>query len=258
MRIVFITDDDVFYLPAVFSRVLGRWADETVALALLPPMRSMSRTIRRSYDLYGPFWFALNSARYVTRRLGSRLGLWLRGRSDWSVAGIAGRYHIPVYRPASVNGRDFLDQLRYHLRPDVIVSVSASQIFRDELLELPPLGCVNVHGALLPRYRGMMPSFWTLLHGEPEGGVTAHYMSPGIDEGRIIAQRRFPILAGDTVESVLRRSKATAADLLVEVLGQLRDGTVTTTPNPLDEGTYHTFPSRQDVQRLRALGRRVI
>ncbi|HEV8439990.1 MAG TPA: formyltransferase family protein [Methylomirabilota bacterium] len=257
MRIVFITCDDVFYLPRFFGRVLGTWAPEAAAMVILPPLRDFKTTVRRSYDLYGPGGFVRNSARYALRKLGGRLGRWLPSCRQLSVEGVALAHGIPVLRPPSVNAADFVAHLRDEVRPDLVVSVAASQIFREPLLAVPKLGCVNIHGALLPRYRGMLPSFWTLFNGEREGGVTVHYMSAGIDDGRIIEQRRFPIHADDTVETLIGRSKALGAELLSDVLARIKHGTVTTYPNEVAEGTYYSFPTRKDVRHLKARGRAV-
>jgi len=257
MRIAFITCDDVFYLPRFFSRVLERWSADTVAITILPPLRDLKTTLRRSYDLYGPWGFVRTSSRYALRKFGGRLGRWVPACRQLSVAGVADAHGIRVLRPASVNAPEFVDFVRDELRPDLIVSVAASQIFREPLLAIPPRGCVNIHGALLPRYRGMLPSFWTLLNGEREGGVTVHYMSAGIDDGRIIEQRRFPIHPNDTVETLIGRSKSIGAELLRDVLARIQQGDVTTSPNNAAEGTYYSFPTRSDVRHLKALGRAV-
>ncbi|PWU23170.1 MAG: formyl transferase [Candidatus Rokuibacteriota bacterium] len=257
MRIAFITCDDVFYLPRFFARVLDDWAADTVGVVILPPLRDLKTTVRRSYDLYGPWGFARNAARYALRKVGGRFGRWLPPCRRLSVAGVVHHHGIPIFTPALVNAPEFVAHVRDELRPDLIVSVAASQIFRESLLAVPPLGAVNIHGALLPRYRGMLPSFWTLLNGEREGGVTAHYMSAGIDDGRIIEQRRFPIHRDDTVETLIGRSKTLGAELLCDVLARLKHGTVTTYPNNAAEGTYYSFPTRKDVRHLKALGRAV-
>ncbi len=257
MRIVFITCDDVFYLPRFFSRVFDDWAAETAALVLLPPLRDLKTTVRRSYDLYGPWGFLKNSLRYGLRKSAGRFLPWLPACRGLSVEGVARAQSIPVLRPGSVNAPDFVANVRDTLRPDLIVSVAASQIFKAPLLAIPSRGCINIHGALLPRYRGMLPSFWTLFNGEHEGGVTVHYMNPGIDDGSIIAQRRFPIHDDDTVETLIGRSKALGAELLSDVLGAIKRGDVATAPNNAAEGTYYSFPTRTDVRTLRARGRAV-
>jgi len=257
MRIVFITCDDVFYLPRFFSHVLGDWVSETGAIVILPPLRDLKTTVRRSYDLYGPWGFLKNSFRYAVRKAAARLGGWAPIFRRLSVDGVARGYGIPILRPASVNAPDFVAYVRDTLRPDLVVSVAASQIFKEPLLAVAPRGCINIHGALLPRYRGMLPSFWTLFNGEREGGVTVHYMSAGIDDGSIIAQRRFPIHDDDTVETLIGRSKALGAELLSEVLARIKGGEVTTAPNNAAEGTYYSFPTRNDVHNLKARGRAV-
>ena len=257
MRIVFITCDDVFYLPRFFSRVLGSWAAETAALVILPPLRDLKTTVRRSYDLYGPWGFCKNSTCYAVRKAGGRLARWVPACRTLSVEGVGRGHGIPILQPDSVNAPDFVAHVRNVLRPELIVSVAASQIFKEPLLKIPTLGCINIHGALLPRYRGMLPSFWTLFNGEREGGVTVHYMNPGIDDGSIIAQRRFPIHDRDTVETLIGRSKALGAEVLTEVLERIKRGDVATAPNNAAEGTYYSFPTRTDVRSLKARGRAV-
>src|SRR5262249_47547177 len=150
MRITFITCDDVFYLPRFFGRVLDRWARDTTAIVILPPLRDLKTTVRRSYDLYGPWGFVRTSARYALRKLGGRLGGLVPAWRKLSAAGLAGQHGIAVLTPTSVNAPEFVAYVRDTLRPDLIVSVAASQIFREPLLAIPPLGCVNIHGALLP------------------------------------------------------------------------------------------------------------
>jgi hypothetical protein len=112
MRIVFITCDDVFYLPRFFSRVLDDWAAETAALVILPPLRDLKTTVRRSYDLYGPWGFFKNSARYAARKAAGRLAGWVPACRTLSVEGVARSRGIPILRPASVNAPDFVAHVR--------------------------------------------------------------------------------------------------------------------------------------------------
>jgi methionyl-tRNA formyltransferase len=135
--------------------------------------------------------------------------------------------------------------------------VACPQIFRGELLRLPRLGCINVHSAMLPNYRGMLPTFWAMVNEERETGVTVHFMSEGIDGGSIILQRTVPIRQDETLLSLMRRTKRVAADLVLEAIKEFEAGTVSPVPNPPDEGTYFSFPTREDVARFRALGRRI-
>jgi methionyl-tRNA formyltransferase len=119
------------------------------------------------------------------------------------------------------------------------------------------LGCINVHSALLPAYRGMLPTFWAMVNEEEETGVTVHFMTEGIDGGYIIRQRSVPIGRTQTLLSLMRATKRAAADLVLEVVEGFEAGTISPVPNPPDQGTYFSFPTRGDVNRFRALGRRI-
>jgi methionyl-tRNA formyltransferase len=157
---------------------------------------------------------------------------------------------------ADVNSREFLDDLRA-LEPDLLVSVSCPQIFKRPLLDLAPAGCLNIHGALLPRYRGVLPSFWMMANGEKYAGVSIYYVNEAIDAGELCAQRSFPIEPGDSLDSFLRRSKEIAAELLLETIEAIDDGSVRRTPLDLTEGSYFSWPDTDAVARFRALGRSV-
>jgi len=155
-----------------------------------------------------------------------------------------------------VNAQAFLEEL-VALRPDVVVSVSCPQIFERSLIDLPRKGCLNVHGSILPSYRGIMPSFWMLANGERQAGVSIYFVNEQIDAGDLCGQRTFDIDPNGSLDEFLRRSKALAADLLIEVLRAIEQDYVTRTPLDLTKGSYYSWPDRQAVERFRASGRRL-
>jgi hypothetical protein len=122
---------------------------------------------------------------------------------------------------------------------------------------MPALGCLNIHGALLPEYRGVMPSFWMLANGEREAGVTIYFMNEAIDAGEVAAQQPFEIGPTETLDDFVRRSKRIAADLLVEVLHDVEDGNSSRRSMNLSEGSYYSWPTRDVVQQFRAAGRQL-
>jgi methionyl-tRNA formyltransferase len=248
VRIVFITPEEPSVMPVFFSRVLPRLGHEVAAVVVVSPIYKRSswlRQAKRFADSFGLRAFAVEAAHYVLEKAERR-----------SVKGLARSHGALVLTPEDVNEPAFLDQLR-GLAPDLVVSVSCPQVFGEELLELPPLGCINVHSSLLPRYRGMLPTFWVLAEGESGTGVTVHYMTADIDEGGIIAQRGIPISPDETLQTLMRTTKAVAADLVLETVERLRRGPVSALPNRIDEGSYFSFPGREDVARFRARGRRM-
>src|SRR3990172_9391116 len=141
-----------------------------------------------------------------------------------SVAELARQHRLPVYTPSSPNTPAFVDLIG-RLAPDLIFSFYYRRILLRELLAIPRLGGINLHGSLLPKYRGRSPVNWVLVNGERETGVTLHYMVERADAGDIIAQRRVPIDLQDTALSLFRKITAAAAGLLGETLPLIKSGT---------------------------------
>jgi methionyl-tRNA formyltransferase len=155
-----------------------------------------------------------------------------------------------------VNAPGFLEELR-SLGAELLISVSCPQIFKKPLIELPPLGILNIHGAILPQYRGVLPSFWMLANGERQAGVSIYYVDTRIDAGELCGQRVYDIPPDQTLHGFLRRSKEIAAELLIEVLGRVQSGSVSRRALNLAEGSYYSWPDPDAVRRFRAAGRRL-
>jgi methionyl-tRNA formyltransferase len=248
MTVVFVTPDEPSVMPPFFSRVLPELGGDVAAVAVVSPIYKRSSWLGQAKRFTGAFGvreFAVEALQYGYHRAARH-----------SVKSVARTHGRTVLMPDDVNGPDFLARLR-ELEPDLVVSVSCPQIFRDELLALPRLGCINVHSALLPHYRGMLPTFWVLANGEPRTGVTVHRMTAGIDGGEILRQRAIEIAADETLHSLMTRSKAVAAELVLETIDGFRRGQVDPLPNPAGEGSYFSFPTRADVRRFKARGRRL-
>jgi methionyl-tRNA formyltransferase len=260
LRALIVTQEDCLYLPNFLNTVLRNCRRNVVGITILPalmPKQTWMTTLRDHLALYGPTQFLKQSTRYAMRR-----GLDLVGRrvplpSFYSVAAVAAHYGVPAFPTHSVNAKAYLEQLRA-LDLDVIVSINASQVFKKGILDLPRLGCINVHGALLPRYRGRLPSFWVLANGETETGATVHFMNENLDDGPILLQERVPIEAADTQDSLIRKTKLAGARLVVRALERLESGDTTTAPNDREKATYYSFPTRADGLKLRRQGRRFL
>ncbi len=111
------------------------------------------------------------------------------------------------------------------MKPDVIVVVAFGQIIPQEILDMAPYGCLNVHASLLPAYRGAAPIQWAVLNGDEESGVTIMRMDAGLDTGDVIAKKVVKLAADETSGSLFDRLSAEGAKLLVETLPSVFDGT---------------------------------
>ena len=141
-----------------------------------------------------------------------------------SVAELAGEHGIPVFAPESINHPVWVERIRA-MAPDFIFSFYYRELVKPEILAIPAKGCVNLHGSLLPKYRGRVPLNWAIINGEKETGVTLHYMTSRADAGDIIGQERFEITEDDTARTVFGKAEAAAGKLLDEMLPKLDDGT---------------------------------
>lgn len=248
MNIVFLTTDDPLYLPDFFDTVLAERGGDTKHVYVVPPLykgQTPAQAAKRYLRTFGPVAFMGLASRVLAAKVRRR-----------SVESVCRRKEVAASVADDVNSEGFLDELQA-LEPDVLVSVSCPQIFKAPLIELPRLGILNIHGAILPQYRGVMPSFWMLANDEEQAGVSIYFVNEQIDAGDLVGQRVFDILPDDSLDGFLRRSKKIAAELLLEVLQELEEGAPVPTPLDLSKGSYYSWPDKGAVERFRAAGRRL-
>ncbi|MGC2063566.1 MAG: methionyl-tRNA formyltransferase [Thermodesulfovibrionales bacterium] len=140
---------------------------------------------------------------------------------------------IPVLQPDRIRTAEFYQEL-CSLRPEVIAVVAYGRILPAGILDLPPLGCINVHGSLLPKYRGAAPVQWSVINDDPRTGITTMLMNEGLDTGDILLQEETLINDSDTTQSLSIRLSEIGASLLARTLDGLSDGTVSPVPQKGD------------------------
>jgi methionyl-tRNA formyltransferase len=144
---------------------------------------------------------------------------------------------LPVYQPQTLRNGAFDAELAA-LAPDVIVVVAYGKILPKSVLELPKHGCINVHGSLLPEYRGAAPMQRAIIDGKTETGITTMQMAEGLDTGDMLVTVRVPIGENDNFEDIHDRLGAAGAEALLETLARLRAGTLTATVQDDALATY--------------------
>ena len=146
---------------------------------------------------------------------------------------------VPVYQPATLRDGTALEIMRA-LAPELIVVVAYGRILPDDILAVPPKGCINVHGSLLPKYRGSAPIQWAVLNGERETGVTTMYISSEMDAGDLIFSRKTEIGEFETAGELFERLSALGAELLAETLDAIASGTAPRKAQDPEQATYTT------------------
>ncbi len=155
-----------------------------------------------------------------------------------SVAELAAARNIPVFAPEDINHPLWVERIK-KMNSDILFSFYYRKMLRQPILDIPKAGCLNLHGSLLPKYRGRCPINWVLVHGEKETGATLHHMTAPPDAGDIVSQRKIAISSDDTARSLHDKMAKAAAELLANVLPHVKDGTAPRIPQDDSKATYY-------------------
>ena len=261
LKILFITQDDPFYVRLFFEEFFKHYKSlheiSAVVIAHAMGKRSYAKLARQMYDFYGPVNFTRMGTKYALRKMLVHLPNAFRKNGGFNLSQLCGNYRVPVIYESRINSAEFLQTVK-GMNIDLIISVAAPVIFKKDIIQLPKCGCINIHHAPLPKYRGMMPNFWQMYHNEKRVGMTIHEISPKIDDGRIILQKEVDIKPKETLDALIKRTKRIGAHLMIEAIEVIKSGKVKYVDNKEAEGSYFSFPTREDVREFKKRGKKLI
>lgn len=249
MRVVFVTSD-VTYVRDNYHSLVRRVCDrkllpegvEPAGLVLLHVSRAVLLKNILGLPLVGAPQFSFTLARNLMRAV-------LRDPRP-EAAEEAG---VPVFRCDSVNRPDAVEWLRSR-RPDLIVNMRTRNIYKDIVLGLPTIGCINIHHGILPENRGTMCDLWAWAEGRPVG-FTIHWMNAKIDDGDILVRREVDVKGLRCYLDIPQASSRVEAQALLEVLGRIRrEGRWVGIPNRTDAVDYRRNPTPSQIGALRRKG----
>lgn len=252
MRIVIVTQASPFYLAESIDYFVAHLPhhSQVVGCVLLPPSPFGKKE--------GPFGKMLSTLRifglgfFIHYALRFALAKVMPSRN---VKHVLDKYGIPAIELSrSINSKSSRKIIGEH-EPDVLISIQANAIFKKALIELPRKGCLNVHTALLPRYRGLMPTFWVMKNDEKETGVSVFLIDEGVDSGPILVQKRLEI-GGRTLDDLIRDTKRMGMEALIEAVELIESGDYSLIDNDDSQQTYFSFPTKEDVREFRRKGKR--
>jgi methionyl-tRNA formyltransferase len=260
-NILFVTQDDPFYIKIFFEEFLKNYEapQDVKALVISKTMgdERLADFIKRVYGFYGFYDFVRMGMRYTFSKSMNYLSRTFTLQKFYSIERLCEFHHIPVIHHNNINDEHFLQDIKaYDL--DLIISVAAPVIFKKEIISLPRFGCINIHHAKLPRYRGMMPNFWQMYHGNNTAGITIHKINPKIDDGEIILQREVEIQRQESLDSLIKRTKKIGAALMIEAIAAIKKGDVPSLPNDSSMASYHSFPTKDDVKKFKGMGYKLL
>jgi methionyl-tRNA formyltransferase len=260
LTVLLITQEDPFYIPQFFRsfcRIISNYPGMVVIKeVVVQPSFSENKLqlAKRLFHFYGWLGFLRLFARYVAQKAPLPLEKVNLFNEPRSIAGICRQHNIAVRVETNINSPAFIQRV-LDAGIDLIVSISAPQIFEEALLEAPCYGCINIHNGRLPDYRGMLPNFWQMLNGEAETTTTIHSMVRKLDAGAILWEERTPIRPRMTLDALIRETKRKSAEALWRVLGDLlRNKEFTIVREIEGKGSYYSFPKSCHARQLRARG----
>jgi methionyl-tRNA formyltransferase len=256
MTIYVLTQEDAFYIPRILDLLLSERRD-VVGVGIVPGELRGGRA-GKYLRMMGPRDFALQTFNLLFHRMMDVVSRVVPVPRSYSVAGASRRAGVPFEVVPQVNDPAFGQRLRAQ-GVDLIISIACPQKLGRDVLQLPARGCVNLHGALLPRYQGLLPSFWVLAKGESTTGVTVHWMDEHLDQGDLLIQESIAILPSDTMHSLVLRSKVgVGRHLLLRAIGLIERGEATRVPMDRAQASYYSFPDAAAVREFRSRRRRFV
>ena len=253
MRLVFLTQEDPFYLPKIYQYLLPKLkADghEVIASILfdVAPFGKKERKFKQLIDADKVFGLKF-TIHYVLQ--------YIKGLLRKNVKGVMEENGIETIKLENrVNHPSSLEIIQ-GFKPDLLVSLAGNEIFKQPLFESAKYGVINLHSSLLPKYRGLMPSFWVMRYSEEKTGVSVFFVDKGIDSGPIIVQTEVPILER-TQSELIWELKYRGADAIVEacnIVSKYGEDTPTMANDEKDK-TYFSRPTKEDVQAFKSIGKK--
>ena len=252
VRLLLITQDDPLFITDSIKSLITELekSHEVVACIILSanPFGKSDKFINKLLKIlkiFGVSFFCYLSLRFIYAKLFKS-----------SLSDFLQRKAVPkIFLDKSINHADSLSVLKRY-EPDLLISVAGNEIFKPALFTLAEFGCLNLHTALLPKYRGLMPTFWALKNAEKEIGVSVFLVDEGIDSGPIVVQRTVKI-ERRILTHTIAQTKKVGVECICEAVDLISHGETDHIPNDDEKSTYFGFPSANDVRGFKQTGARL-
>ncbi|MDB2521419.1 formyltransferase family protein [Planktomarina temperata] len=244
-----ITQNEPIYIVDTVAILIDklRGIHEVVGCVVLSPSpfgkrETFIEKALKIFKIFGLRFFAYYATKYIMSKLIKK-----------HLGSILEEKNIPqINLEKSINDPSSLAEISKY-EPDILLSIAGNEIFKKPLIELAPKGCLNLHTGLLPKYRGLMPTFWALKNKEKEVGVSVFYVDTGIDSGPIAVQRKVPVR--NRVQSeLIKETKKVGIECILEALNNIETNSVVMHDNDDSHSTYYGFPTHDDVQAFKKSG----
>ena len=252
MRIVIITQNEPFYLAEnlrylinilpVHSKIVGCVVNDVSPFG---KKETFFKKAKKTYDVFGLKFFIYYSMKFIISKIDNskKIDIVLNNNT------------IPkIVLDKPINHVESVTKIK-EFKPDLLLSILGNQIFKEPIIDLAPKGCLNLHTALLPVYRGLMPTFWVMKNNEKYTGVSVFYVDKGIDSGPIIVQEKVEI-GNRTQEELIIYTKKLGMEAICKAIDLIEQDNVVLINNDASQKTYYSFPTKEDVKVFLKNGKR--
>jgi len=250
MKVIIITQDDPFYLAKNIDYLINNLPPNIeisgCVISKVSPFGRKESFIKKAiktFKVFGLYFFLRYSIRYIFALPSKRN----------KIGFVIDKHNIPrINLTSSINSKASLEKIKNY-SPDLLISIGGNEIFKKPLINLAKYGCINLHTSPLPKYRGLMPTFWVLKNQEKYTAVSVFLVDEGIDTGPILVQERV-IINGQSQEQLIRQTKKIGMDCIIKALLKILANDFSTIPNDDNKMTYFSFPTREDVIEFKRVG----
>ena len=250
-NIIIITQNEPFYLANNLNYLLNKLIPEYNVVGCVvsdvSPFGKKETFIEKSFKtlrIFGIKFFVYYSLKFVISKVFYK-----------SVKKILIKKNIKLIKiKGSINSSENLKIISSY-KPDLLISILGNQIFKRKLLDVAPFGCINLHTALLPKYRGLMPTFWVLKNDETFTGVSVFLVDEGIDSGPILVQKKIRI-GNLNHAQLIKKTKKIGMDCIIDAVKLIKSDNFKLIPNSDEKKSYFSFPSKKDVIEFKMKGKK--
>lgn len=247
MRIVIITQNEPFFLRENINYLINILPEHSsiVGCVVADPSpfgkkESFLKKSKKTFNIFGLRFFLFYSIKYILSKI----------NPGKSLIKLLNEKNIPIIQlEGSINSKKSVGKIKAH-EPDLLISILGNQIFKSPIIDLAPKGCLNLHTALLPKYRGLMPTFWVLKNNEEKTGVSVFYVDEGIDSGPIVVQKEV-VIGNRTQLELIKHTKKLGMEAIAESVDLIEKDEVQIIENDASQMTYFSFPTKEDVKIFR-------
>jgi len=262
INVVIITQKDNFFIPINIEKIIKNNSKDIVLIGV-NVIKSKRAINSKKLHFFKGFGY-IESLKYAfliffqfIKDLFDTIFFYKIFGGTKSIKSVCNKNIVEYRELVNPNSKKYIDYLKSN-KVDLLISFSAPIIFKEELLKTPSKGCINLHCSLLPKYSGLMPSFWVLYKNEEFTGVSIHYMDSEIDNGKLLNQQIIKIPKGISIFNLLSLTKNTGGELMCKTIKEICNGNNVVKSNKQEKKYYYSWPSIKQMNEFIRNGKKFI